>query len=73
MEPQRSMIRAEGLTLSDAISLLDAPHREEPRLEEMACPQFAFGLVWLVPVLLIVATAIAVWKAIAGFVVLPLR
>lgn len=73
MEPQRSMIPAEGLTLSDAIRLLDAPHREEPRLAEMACPRFAFGLVWLVPVLLVVATAIALWKATAGFVVLPLR
>jgi hypothetical protein len=60
----------EWLTTADAVSLLEAPHRESPTLIDTARAPFAFGLL-LVPTLLIIAGVVALVRFVVAVFTLP--
>ena len=69
MPTERSTL-PDWMTTADAISLLDAPHRESPSLIDASRAPFAFGLV-LVPVLLVIAGIGGVIHGVFKFFTLP--
>jgi hypothetical protein len=72
MERVRSTI-PEGLTIEDALSLLDAPHTNTPEPFDAAHSSFAHGLFLLLPISLIVGGAgYAMWSVVKAIPQLPL-
>jgi hypothetical protein len=71
MKQEQSTI-PEWLTTADAISVLEAPHRESPPLIDTARAPFAFGLL-LVPALLIIAGLVGMVRSVMAGFSLPVR
>jgi hypothetical protein len=61
----------EWLTMSEAVSLLDPPHRESPSLTDAARPACSLGLFLVLPAAFIVAATVFVLKFVLSAVVLP--
>ena len=70
MEEGRSTV-PEWLTMAEAISLLDPPHREAPCLIENARPSCSYGLLLLIPAGLMIGATVFVLKFVLPTIVLP--